>query len=132
MPYNLKEYLQFPLTLSRFKYPYLMMLAEKEAIVSNEGSYVFHQKTQSKKKELVVFPNGFHELQKEPHLKAAVHCKVLKFFGGILSDKNNLRILGNYAKNPSYFGVFPNRRRILSPKVLAMVTVALYISLAVL
>ena len=108
------------------------MLGDKDAIVDNEGSFLFHSKTQSKKKELVIYPNGYHELQKEPHLKTALHCKVLKFFGSILSDKSNLKVLGNYSKVQAALSFFPNRRRILSPKVLAMVVVALYLCLAVL
>ena len=71
------------------------MLAEKEKVVDNDNAKAFHLKTNSSNKEMIIFKNAYHELQKEPQIKDEIYAKVLKFVGGILSDKTNLKPLGN-------------------------------------
>jgi len=74
---SMLEYIDdIPYNLGHFHYPYLIMIAEKEAIVSNSGAKLFHQKSASKDKELVEFKDCFHELHKEPN-KDEILSKVL-------------------------------------------------------
>jgi alpha-beta hydrolase superfamily lysophospholipase len=52
------------------------MLAEKEFLVNNKATRHLIHKAGSQIKEIVEFPNAYHELQKEPN-KDEVHAKVL-------------------------------------------------------
>lgn len=62
----------------RTKYPYLLILAEKEVLVSNKASKSWHTATSSKDKQLKLIPNAFHELCKEPN-NHLVFESILKF-----------------------------------------------------
>ena len=48
-------------------YPYLVLLGEKDTIVSNRAITQWHNKTQSQVKEIKVISGAFHELLKEPN-----------------------------------------------------------------
>ena len=52
---------------SNVDYPYLLVLAEKDAVVSNKASRQWHEQTSSKVKELKLIPGAYHELTKEPN-----------------------------------------------------------------
>lgn len=65
---------------TKFSYPYLMVLAEKEAIVSNKASKAWRDKTKSKVKKLKLMPGAYHELTKEPN-NHVLFEEALKFMG---------------------------------------------------
>lgn len=51
----------------RVDYPYLLLLGDKDIVVSNEGAQKWHSKTSSKVKQLRLLANTFHDLTKEPN-----------------------------------------------------------------
>lgn len=55
-----------------------MILGEKDAIVDNQKSRDWHQKTVSKTKEIKLMAGSFHELSKEPN-NTNMFESVLKF-----------------------------------------------------
>ena len=52
---------------SNVDYPYLLVLAEKDSIVSNKVSRQWHDQTSSKTKVLKLIAGAYHELTKEPN-----------------------------------------------------------------
>ena len=71
-----------------------MMLADHEYLVNNKVNEQIFSKVGSKRKELVVFREALHELQKEPNVKDEVHAKCLQFMASLLKDKRNLKPFG--------------------------------------
>ena len=49
------------------KYPYLMVLGEKDEIVNNKVNRLWHGKTSSAIKQIKLMPGALHELSKEPN-----------------------------------------------------------------
>ena len=55
-----------------------MLLAEKEMIVENEHSKLFHRLSGSTSKQMIEFKDARHELQKEP-MKEDIWARTLYF-----------------------------------------------------
>ena len=70
---------------ARFGFAYLMVLAEKDHIVSNRASKAWRDKTKSKIKTLKLVPGAYHELAKEPNNDALFEAS-LKFIGERISQ----------------------------------------------
>ena len=49
------------------KYPYLMVLGEKDSIINNKIDKEWHAMTSSKVKQFRLMPSAYHELTKEPN-----------------------------------------------------------------
>ena len=52
---------------SSVKYPYLMVIGDKDKIVNNKVNKEWHSKTSSQTKQLKLMVNAHHELSKEPN-----------------------------------------------------------------
>lgn len=52
---------------SNVNYPYILILAEKDVLVSNKVARQWHDQTSSKTKVLKLIPGAYHELTKEPN-----------------------------------------------------------------
>lgn len=117
--------------INSFKYPYLLVLAEKEKVVDNSGAKIFHSKTSSKVKKLVTMKDSYHELHKEPN-KNDFHKLVLQFFGERLSDKNSLKPFGDIRKVNIKTGYLEMRRRMLTKRKVALLTIFIYVIIGIL
>ena len=67
------------------KYPYLMVLGEKDETISNPLAKAWHAKTSSKIKGMRLIPGAYHELTKETN-NHMVFESVLKFMGERLTS----------------------------------------------
>ena len=67
-------------------YPYILVLADKDIIVSNKDAKKWHSQTKSKVKQLRLMPNAYHELSKEPNNHILFEAS-LKFMGERLIGK---------------------------------------------
>ena len=67
-------------------YPYFLFLGDKDTIVNNRMTMVWHGKTQSKIKGIRRLPGAFHELSKEPNNDKLFESS-LKFMGERLIGK---------------------------------------------
>lgn len=64
----------------KVKYPYKLVLAEKDAIVNNRLTREWHGKTSSKIKSMRLMPGAFHELAKDQKSDILFE-ECLKFMG---------------------------------------------------
>ena len=62
------------------KYPYLMLLGDKDSTVSTPLAKSWHARTSSKIKTFRLIPNAYHELAKEPNNHIVFEAG-LKFMG---------------------------------------------------
>ena len=69
-----------------FTYPYLLILAEKDAIVDNKGARAWHAKTSSRVKQIKLLVGTYHMPDKEPN-NATYFESTLKFMGERLIGK---------------------------------------------
>ena len=67
-------------------YPYLMVLGDKDAVVSNKASKEWHAKTSSKVKSMRLMAGAYHELGKEPN-NAVLFEASLQFLGDRIVGK---------------------------------------------
>ena len=72
----------------KVSYPYLIVLGEKDVIVSNDACRSWHSKTSTpaKHKEMKLMAQSYHELSKEPN-RNTLFEPVLKFFIRRLKDQ---------------------------------------------
>lgn len=85
---NVKEH------ADKVEYPYLLIMGEKDVIVDNGASRMWHEKTQSKVKAIKLMAGSYHELSKEPNNKDMFEA-ILKF-AQERKVKNELKNFGDY------------------------------------
>lgn len=92
-------------------YPYLMVLAEYEHVVSNKASKAWHSLTKSKVRQMKLMPGAYHELTKEPN-NAFIFEAALKFMGERLADRNVTKPFGEFNHQlVKYYKPRPLQRR---------------------
>jgi alpha-beta hydrolase superfamily lysophospholipase len=75
------------------QYPYLLVIGEKDTLVSNSAAKEWHAKTSSKVKELKMIAGSYHELSKEPNSHVLLES-ILKF---IEKQREGSRKLGEFS-----------------------------------
>ena len=121
----------FHYQIYRFKYPYLLLLAEKDRVISNSGSKSFHAKSGSTIKTVTVMKDSYHELQKEPN-KDEFNAHVLRFIADRLKDKARLKPLGDITHKQFKCGYLDIRRKMFSKRKVAMIVFLFYLIIGVL
>jgi alpha-beta hydrolase superfamily lysophospholipase len=56
------------------KYPYLVILGEKDTVVDNNATRTWHQHTASGFKKVKMLPGALHELTKEPNSHSVIEA----------------------------------------------------------